>query len=66
VYFARRPDGDIWVWSGDLSEGVRQSLWDKIDARPAFAAGVEEDAVCRPATEGLTPNCSERQYQGKF
>ncbi len=27
AYFARSPEGDIWVWFGDLPDEVREKLW---------------------------------------
>ena|ERR1700722_15743459 len=30
-YFARRPGGDIWVWFGDLPDGIREKVWERAD-----------------------------------
>jgi hypothetical protein len=36
AYFARAPGSDVWVHFGDLSEAVRDALWEKHRASLAF------------------------------
>ena len=39
-YFARSPEADIWVWFRDLSEGVREKLWEIHRSELAFPSGL--------------------------
>lgn len=39
-YFARRPNGDIWVWFGDLPAATADALWKRHRASLAFPAGL--------------------------
>jgi hypothetical protein len=34
LYFARRPDSDIWVSFYDLPKSVASSLWDRMSGGP--------------------------------
>jgi hypothetical protein len=39
-YFARSPGNDVWVWFGDLPDGVRDALWERHKSKLAFPAGL--------------------------
>src|SRR5436305_82391 len=38
--FARSPDGDTWVWFGDLPKGLRDALWERHKDELQFPAGL--------------------------
>jgi hypothetical protein len=40
-YFARSPEGEIWVWFGDLPEETRDELWTMHNRQLAFPAGLD-------------------------
>jgi hypothetical protein len=40
-YFARSPGSDIWVHFGDLSDEVREALWQRDESKLSFPAGLE-------------------------
>jgi hypothetical protein len=40
-YFACAPGSDVWVWFGDLPEGVRERLWQRHKSKLACPAALE-------------------------
>src|SRR6266446_3984819 len=40
IYFARSPGSELWVCFGDLSEAVRDALWERHKQQLAFPAGL--------------------------
>jgi hypothetical protein len=54
-YFARRPDGDKWIWFGDLPDDVREKLWERYGRKLAFPAGLEDLAAAASGSPDSSP-----------